>query len=157
MPDIKGRMTAQEHEFIAAMVRSGDPLYSAEQAGYAQPASAASKALRRPEIVAAIHAQARARVQGEGAAVAARVLIEIANDDTAPKAPRVAAARTLAEMTQLGGAGAGGLDKPLSEMTRAELVEARQRAVAYLAELDAPVIEATALPAPEPAEGGLFD
>ncbi|SFI05467.1 hypothetical protein SAMN02799642_00561 [Methylobacterium brachiatum] len=139
------------------MVRSGDALYSATVAGYAQPASAASKVMRRPDIASAIQAQARARIQGEGSAVAAKVLIEIASDPTAPKAPRVAAATRLADMTQLGGLGPGGLDKPLSEMTRAELVEARQRAVAYLVELDAPVIEGTALPAPEPIVGGLFD
>lgn len=154
MPDIKGRMTAQEVEFVEAMVRTADPLYSATVAGYAQPASAASKAMRRPEIAAAIHAQARARIVAEGSAVAGKVLIEIAMDATAPKAPRVAAARALAEMTHLGGIEGNGLDKPLSEMSRAELVEARQRAVAFLADLDAPVIEAVALPAPE---GGLFD
>ena len=157
MPDNKGRLTHQETEFVAAMVRSADPIYSATVAGYAQPASAASKALRRPDIASAITSAVRARVQTEGAAVAAKTLIEVATDATAPKAPRVAAAKALADMVHLGGIEGAGLDKPLSEMSRAELVEARQRAVAYLAELDAPVIEAVALPAPEPVEGGLFD
>lgn len=154
MPDLKGRMTHQETAFVEAMVRTGDALYSATVAGYAQPASAASKALKRPDIVAAINSAVRLRVQSEGAAVAASVLVEIALDKTAPKAPRVAAARALGEMTHLGGLEGAGLDKPLSEMSRAELVEARQRAVAYLAELDAPVIEAKAVEAPA---GGLFD
>ncbi|RUP22320.1 hypothetical protein [Methylobacterium sp.] len=154
MPDLKGRMTPQETAFVEAMVRTGDALYSATVAGYAQPASAASKALKRPDIVAAVQTAVRLRVQGEGAAVAAQTLIEIASDATAPKAPRVAAARALAEMTHLGGLEGAGLEKPLSEMTRAELVEARQRAVAYLAELDAPVLDAVAVEAPA---GGLFD
>jgi phage terminase small subunit len=154
VPDLKGRMTPQESAFVEAMVRTGDAVYSATVAGYAQPPSAASKALKRPDIVAAIQTAVRLRVQGEGAAVARTVLVEIALDKTAPKAPRVAAARALAEMTHLGGVEGAGLDKPLSEMSRAELVEARQRAIAYLAELDAPVLEAAPLPAPD---GGLFD
>lgn len=136
------------------MVRTADPIYSATVAGYSSPAKRVSDLMKRPEIAAAIHAQARARIVAEGSAVAGKVLIEIAMDEAAPKAPRVAAARALAEMTHLGGIEGSGLDKPLSEMSRAELVEARQRAVAFLAELDAPVIEAVAL---APPEGGLFD
>lgn len=119
------------------------------------------------EKARAIRAAAIHRVRTEGAEVAARTLIEISGDRTAPKNARVAAARTLAEMTQLGGVDAVGLDKPLSEMTRAELADARARAVAYLAELDAPTIEGEAIDVSEelliahpsvPAEaGGLFD
>ncbi len=115
----------------------------------------------------AVRAAAIHRVRTEGAEVAARTLIEISGDPTAPKNARVAASRTLAEMTQLGGIDAIGLDKPLSEMTRAELAEARARAVAYLAELDAPTIEGEAtdvsedllaLDGPEPSTaGGFFD
>ncbi|MCJ2064403.1 hypothetical protein MKK63_17015 [Methylobacterium sp. J-088] len=113
----------------------------------------------------AVRAAAIHRIRTEGAEVAARTLIEISGDRTAPKNARVAAARTLAEMTQLGGGDAIGLDKPLSEMTRAELAEARARAVAYLAELDAPTIEGEAtdisedllaLDAPEPRTAGCF-
>ncbi|WCS26732.1 hypothetical protein LOK46_07880 [Methylobacterium sp. NMS14P] len=119
------------------------------------------------EKARAMRAAAIHRVRTEGAEVAARTLIEISGDRTAPKNARVAAARTLAEMTHLGGVDAIGLDKPLSEMTRAELAEARARAVAYLAELDAPTIETEAidvseellaLDAPEPiTTGGFFD
>ena len=63
MPDLKGRMTPQESAFVEAMVRTGDAVYSATVAGYAQPPSAASKALKRPDIVAAIQTAVRLRVR----------------------------------------------------------------------------------------------
>lgn len=115
----------------------------------------------------AVRAAAIHRVRTEGAEVAARTLIEISGDRTAPKNARVAAARVLAEMNGLASREGDGLNKPLHEMTPAELAEARARAVAYLAELDAPTIEGEAtdvsedplaLDGPEPpAAGGLFD
>ena len=115
----------------------------------------------------AVRAAAIHRVRTEGAEVAARTLIEISCDRTAPKNARVAAARALAEMSGLALREGDGLNKPLHEMTPAELTEARARAVAYLAELDAPTIEGEAIDVPEdplaldgpepPAAGNLFD
>lgn len=157
MPDQSGRLTEQERSFIEHMIASADPVYSAEKAGYAHPRPSASKLVRRPEVVAAIREAVLVRLYSEGVPVAVNTLLEIARDEKAPKNPRIAAARTLAEMTRMGVIDGNGLDKPLSEMTRAELSAAKDRALAYLAELDAPVIEgqAIALPAPEPE--GLFD
>ncbi|MCJ2088006.1 hypothetical protein MKK88_18750 [Methylobacterium sp. E-005] len=115
----------------------------------------------------AVRAAAIHRVRTEGAEVAARTLIEISGDRTAPKNARVAAARALAEMNGLASREGDGLNKPLHEMTPAELAAARARVVAYLAELDAPTIEGEAtdvsadplaLDCPEHhAAGGLFD
>ncbi|GJE40451.1 hypothetical protein [Methylobacterium persicinum] len=103
------------------------------------------------------------RLRTEGVAVAVQTLIEISGDRTAPKNARVVASRTLGEMNGLGGLDALGIEKPLSEMTRAELSAAKDRAIAYLAELERPpVIEGIAIEvqdgeAGEPPELGLFD
>jgi hypothetical protein len=154
MPDKHGRFSQQEAAFIDFMVSSSDPVYAAEKAGYGSPKQRASDLCKRPEVQAAVRAAVLARVNTEGVSVAAGTLISIAKDETAPKNSRVAAARALAEMTHLGGIDGLGVDKPLSEMTRLELSEARDRAVAYLAELERPTLELTAA---EVLAGGLFD
>jgi hypothetical protein len=144
------------------MIERGDPVKCAREAGYSHPSQRAYDLMKRPDVVAAIHSTIQGKMQTEGASVAFRVLVEIANDEKAPKAPRVAAARTLAEMSGLSaGAGAGALDKPPSEMSRAELIEARERALAVLASLEAPrMIEGSTIEAPETdtaAVSALFD
>ena len=113
----------------------------------------------RVQDAAQIRADTVRRVYEEGLPVAVAALIEIAGDKAAPKNPRVAAARALAEMGGLGGAAGDEQDKPLSEMTRAELSAARDQALAYLAELERPVIEGTAIEVRDdaPPAGGLFD
>lgn len=60
MPDIKGRFTPQERKFVAGYAATGDRLYAAQTAGLAQPRTAASKMLAKPELQAEI-----ARLQTE--------------------------------------------------------------------------------------------
>jgi hypothetical protein len=162
MPEKGGRLTEQETAFIAEMTRVGDPVKAAELAGYAHPRQAAHKLNARPEIVRAVWEATELVLRGEGAAVGVGTLIEIARDEKAPKNARVAAAGHLVKLNGYGEAiGASGSAKPLSEMTRAELAEARARAVLYLDELQRGGTtiegEAVALPAPDVSSGGLFD
>lgn len=112
---------------------------------------------------AQIRDAAMRRIYEEGLPVAVATLIEIAADRSAPKNPRVAAARSLVEISGLNGVEGLSLDKPLSEMTRAELSAAKDRALAYLADLERPVIEGRAIEVQDaetvgaPPAGDLFD
>ncbi|MDP4005778.1 hypothetical protein [Methylobacterium sp. NEAU K] len=121
----------------------------------------------RARQVRATRDEVEHKLRTVGARVALETLVEISGDRTAPKSARVAASRTLTELNGLVLRQGDGLIKPLHEMTRAELAAARDRAVAYLAELDAPVIEGeeseglgelpTFDPPNRPAPGGLFE
>ncbi|WP_439392562.1 hypothetical protein ACRQ5Q_24365 [Bradyrhizobium sp. PMVTL-01] len=91
----KGQLTPMERAFAAKMDLSGDPAYSAEKAGYAQPGSAASKLMRNPDVLDEVRRRARTRLQTEGAEVGVRVLIEIASDPKQKGSARVAAAKAL--------------------------------------------------------------
>ena len=144
---------------------TGDLVGSAQKAGYSRPRETAAKLMRRPDVVSAIRVATLARLHTEGAWIAANTLLSIAGDETAPKNPRVTAAKAISEIIGFNSVQDALLDKPLSEMTRAELSAAKDRALAYLAELDRPTIEGTAVEVREaedkgdetPLTGGLFD
>lgn len=166
MAEQSRRVAAQETRFIEAYVATGDLVGSAQKAGYSRPRETVAKLMRRRDVVVAVKTAALSRLYSEGAWVAANTLIEIAGDTLAPKNARVAAAKGIADIIGFGSVGAEIMDKPLSEMTRSELSEARDRAVAYLAELERPTLELTASEAPAdeadddgepPLTGGLFD
>lgn len=151
MPDRKGRFTGQEQAFVKHMTTHNNPTEAARQAGYVQPASKAVTLMNRPAILAQIQAAQSYRLKTEGAEVGVGTLIEIAKDGRAPAASRVMAARELVKLSGVA-ADAEGENKPLHAMSRAELVDAANKARQALAELDAPVIEAEIVPA-----GGVFE
>ena len=155
MPLKSGALTPQERTFVGHMVRVNDATAAATYAGYAQPSSHGGTLMRRPAIIAEVQAAVSQRLRTEGASVGVGVLIEIARDEKAPKNARVMAAAHLVKMSGTGAGERGAEEKPFSEMTRAELAEARERAIAYLAELEAPVIEGEVIASPP--TGGLFD
>jgi phage terminase small subunit len=149
-----GQFTVQELEFIGFCADTGNAVRAAELAGYSRPDIAATRLSYRPEVQAAIRAKVSARVAVEGAPAALACLISIVRDENAPKAPRVQASKVLLDLDreQSGAAGSGGA---LSEMSRAQLDEAREKAIAYIRSLDAPpVLDLVAEPEPAP---GLFD
>lgn len=151
MPLKNGNLTPQERAFVDAMVRTGDKGYAGVAAGYRQPRDGASHALRNPVIVAEIQAAAAFRLKTEGAQVGVATLLEIAGDKKSPSASRVMAARELVKLSGVA-SDAEGENKPLHAMSRAELVDAANKARQALAELDAPVIEGETVPA-----GGVFE
>lgn len=152
MPIKGGQFTVQETDFIALCAEIGDPTRAAERAGYARPGDAATRLSHRPEVQAAVQAATLAKLRVHGMTIGVKTLIDIAGDEKAPKAPRVQAASKLVELNRE--ANASGVGGALSEMSRAQLDEARAKALAYLQALDAgpPVLDLAAEPAP-----GLFD
>jgi hypothetical protein len=162
MPDKSGRFTDQERAFVEAMAALGDPVRAATDAGYAHPSTLGPRLMKRPEIVRAVWEATELVLRGEGAAVGVRTLIRIASNEKAPFNAQVAAAGHLVKLNGYGEAiGAQAGAKALSEMTRAELADARARAMVLLAELESGARtidgEAVALPAPDVSSGGLFD
>lgn len=156
MPKQGGQFTDQETAFVGYCADLADPVKAAELAGYARPSTSAVQLSYRPEVQAAVHAAAVAKLRVHGMAVGVKTLIDIASDEKAPKAPRVQAASKLVEMNREANASAAG--GALSDMTRAELDEARAKAIAYLRSFDAPpVLDLAAEPAAIEAGPGLFD
>lgn len=153
MPDKVGRLSDRERTFIDAMVRTNDPVQAAKVAGYAQPSSRGGEVANRPEIIARVQEAVAFKLKTRGAEVGVGVLLEIAEDKKSPAASRVMAARELVKLSGVAD-DVEGADKPLSSMTRAELVARAEQARQVLAELDAPVIEHEPDPAPG---GGVFD
>ncbi|MCJ2125902.1 hypothetical protein [Methylobacterium sp. J-077] len=154
MPLKSGALTPQERKFVSHMVRGNDATAAAAFAGYAQPSSHGGTLMRRPVIITEVRKAVAQRLRTAGAGVGVGMLIEIANDDEAPKNTRVMAAAHLAKLSGIGAGEREAEEKPLLEMPRAELSKARERAIAYLAELGAPVIEGEEIT--DPPTGDLF-
>lgn len=99
---MQGRSEAaavKEKVFIQAMAATGDSLYSARQAGYAQPARDASRTLSKPHVQAEI-----ARVQIErlftvALPAAIDCLVSIIRNERAPAGARVQASKVVLDRT----------------------------------------------------------
>lgn len=151
MPDIKGRMSDKEKSFISAYVATGDRAYSAAQAGYVQPATAASKLLANPHIRDAV--EARINALGDDAAeLAMRFIVTTLTDEKAAGSLRMTAAKlALGDYRTRKGVESAGKDP--SEMTGEELAARIERLRQEASERAIPVIEgelAKADDAPEP-------
>ncbi|MGO3930849.1 terminase small subunit [Rhodopseudomonas pseudopalustris] len=110
-----GRLTPMEREFAKQMARTGDKLYAATKAGYAQPAVRSSQTLQRPEVQEEIRRQAQHRLRTEGAQIGVDVLIELAQDKKQKGSTRGMAAKSLVQLSGIAGANA------LSEADLAEM------------------------------------
>lgn len=118
---------------MESMVRTNDPLYAAEKAGYTQPATSAWKLMNNPLVAAATREGTAQFLREKGGALGVMVLAELAVDDKVQPAVRRAAAKDLA---MLGGMGTTeGATKDLSEMTGEELAREIARATARQAAL----------------------
>lgn len=153
MPLKNGRLTPQERSFADAYALTNNAEFAAHKAGY-KSSSALAKA-SDDALQARIHA-ARQRLRTEGAEIGVGVLIELAQDKATPSGVRRAAASDLVKLSGVG-ASEGEAEKPLSEMSAAELATladrmAQRRDMLLKAASDKakPVLEV------EPSEG-LFD
>lgn len=156
MPGKGGQFTDQETKFVGLCADLGDPVRAAEQAGYARPSTSAVQLSFRPEVQAAVQAAVMAKLRVHGATIGLKTLIDISGDEKAPKAPRVQAAKALLDLNKEANA-SGGAGGSLSDMTRAELDEARAKAIAYLHSFDAPPVLDLVAEAPAEPGPGLFD
>lgn len=152
MPDLKGRLGRQEAVFAKIFAETGSKALAAKEAGYAQPHTAASKALARPRVQAEV-----ARVQNEILfseilPLAVKVHKQILEDERTPAGARVQAVKLAYDRTL--GTDAEGRQKEPHEMTREELAEA-------IAKLEQEAASKARDVTPEPSsiddESGVFD
>lgn len=90
-------LTERQAAFVAALVETGDRQHAVELSGYGSEehwGSIASRNLATPAVQAALRHEINRRLL-HGAAAAAKVLLDIANDATAPKGVRVDAAKAI--------------------------------------------------------------
>lgn len=109
--------------FSGHMAATGDRVYSATKAGYADPATAASRLMAIPDVAEEARRKARHRLMTEGAEVGVRVLIELACDEKQKGSTRGAAAKSLVQLSGISSAAT------LSEADLAELPADKIRAL----------------------------
>jgi hypothetical protein len=129
----KGVLTPMETIFVDHMARTGDRMYAARMAGYSSPQQAASKNLANVDVLDAMRRQAAERLRTEGAKVGVDVLITMANDDKQKGSTRVAAAKSLVQLSGIAG-GATLTEQDLAEMPPEKMREMLARTEALLNE-----------------------
>lgn len=122
MPDNAGRFSAQERTFMDRFAVTGDRGYSASKAGYAQPATSASKLLANTSVQAEIARIQTQRLFEEALPAAVSCLVSIVTSGQAPAGARVQAAKVILSQT-LGVEGALAGKEP-HEMSGEELARA---------------------------------
>ena len=120
-----GQLTEKQLAFVEHLVKEGkNPTEAARQAGYASPKQNAYLLTRNPKIGAAIRQARQTLYQTDLANLAAGTLRQVMQDQDAPAAARVTAARTALELSgDLDRGGADGSTRALSEMTPEQLAE----------------------------------
>jgi len=114
-------LTEQQRNFVRLAVKTGDYTRAKSEAGYA-PSVDPSNILRDPRVAAALRGEVARQLATDGAQIGFGTLKRIAQDQKAPAAAQVAAAKALLQ-------GAGLLDqapqsketKSINDMTRDEL------------------------------------
>ena len=121
-------LTDKQGQFVLAYVRNGGlATKAAEDAGYASPKNAAYDLLRLPHVLAAIRAERERSIHTEGANIAWATMKDLMQNPRYTGAVKFQAARWTLEAAGSGLAapraalGLPDQDKPLSEMTLAEL------------------------------------
>lgn len=159
MPKKGGKATPQERRFVKEYAATGHAQFAAAQAGYARPSAAASQALARPAIQAAIREEQTARLNNELLPLAVRAIERLLLDPKTPAGATVQAAKLVMDRT-LGDTSAAGGKEP-HEMTGEELARALDRLRQEASERSKPVIEVVAVQvepgAPDVAASGVFD
>jgi NAD(P)H-hydrate repair Nnr-like enzyme with NAD(P)H-hydrate epimerase domain len=117
-----GKPNLQQATFASVYVGTGDAMYAATAARYAQPSSAAVKVPAQPIVAAEIARLQTQRLFAEALPAAVGCLIEIITSPKAPAGARVQAAKVVMDRT-LGTDGAGQAKEP-HEMTAEELAKA---------------------------------
>lgn len=151
MPNQRGRFTAQEATFVAAMAETGNAAYSAARAKYKSSGSA-SLALARPAIQAAIRDQALAEIHNELLPMANQTLrLALAEGGAVPWGAKMKAVEIVHK--RVFGEQEAGSGKTPAEMSPDELSAALDRLKRELSDRSTIVLEHQ----PEPAETGVFD
>lgn len=156
MPLQNGRLTPKERVFATALGNTGDAAYAAHRAGYKSAASSASQHSRNPGILAEARKITLSRLANEILPLAVGRHIALLQDPkttgpTLTKAIEIAYKHGLAERE-------ADDDKPLSELTAAELAQRAERGRVLVealererAERAKPVLDGEAEPIDEPS------
>lgn len=150
-----GHLTAMERTFSTYMARTGDKIYAATVAQYAQPRQAASQNLKNPDVVDDMRRRARSLLQNEGAQIGVAVLIELACDDKQKGSTRGAAAKSLVQLSGISTAQAlspEDLAELPADQIRALLAEAQRALEARMTKLKTIEHEPTPLESPQSAQ-----
>lgn len=149
--DARG-LSPMQSLFVTEMARGGGtPTDAARRAGYSEPSQAARHLARLPHVAAAIQVEQRAALC-EVVGLAVRALRDVLSDPDAAPRDRIAAARVVLDRTGLGPtkpAEPEKADKPLEELSIAELEARIAAAHARLITVPAERVEP---PAASPAE-----
>lgn len=139
-----GALTPRERLFVEHYAGVGHAVYAAEKAGYADPDSDGSRLPERPRISAALE-RARERLRDVGGPIGVETLIELTGKRYPPGTRRAAAS----DLIKYAGLAAidEALNKPIYEMTAAEIDQRRQHLMKELSDMALPVIlEAESVP-----------
>lgn len=153
MPRKSGKTTPNEKAFIDHMAVTGDRMYAAEKAGYADPASGASRALQRPAIQDGIRREQLARLNNELLPLAISTLADILTSKTATERGKLTATAQVLKHT-VGANIEAGEGKEPHEMSASELQQRIDALRREASERARPVIEGEAVALDEPTPGG---
>lgn len=132
-------LTPTEIAFAEAYAATHDHIYAAEKAGYADPPSGASRALRRPAVQALIRERESAVLRDELLPLATNVLREALTNSTVPWNPRLKAVEIVHK--RVFGEHDAASGKNPAEMSPAELSDTLSRLQRELSERAKPVLE----------------
>ena len=132
-------MTKAEKAFAGVMAATGDPTYSAAQAGYAHPQPRGSQALARPQVQAEIRAQQLARLHNDLLPLAINTLETALTDPVVPWGSKMVASKIV--LDRVYAPGEAGASKDASEMTGDELQAAIDRLRREASNRAKPVLE----------------
>lgn len=127
MPYVSGRFTPGERAFIHHMGETYDPTIAATKAGYKQPAAAANKLMKRPEVAEASREAAVRFLHEKAGPLGVMVATRIALDTSLPANTQLKAAVELMKASGLYVNDANGPQKEPHEMSAAELREHARR------------------------------
>lgn len=119
MSRASGRISPQERTFLEHYANSGDRVYAAEKAGYAQPGTSASKNLAKPKVAEAVMRIQMRRITDEALPLAVDTVLKLMRDAKTP--PNVKGTVALGVMKHAQAIGVGAEAKEPHEMTADEI------------------------------------
>ena len=158
MPYVSGRFTPGERAFIHHMGETNDPHIAAMKAGYKQPAVAANKLMKRPEVAEASREAAARFLHEKAGAIGVMVATRIALDTTLPANTQLRAAT---ELMKASGMYVNDGNAPMKEPHEMTATELREHASKLERQRDAMLKalseQATVIEGETPQSGSAFD
>lgn len=148
----RGQLTEMERKFVDAYAKTGDTRYATKKAGYKYGVNNSHNILQRPAVQDAIIAYQMARMTSEALPLATSTVIGIMQNEKAPAAARIQAAREV--FNRVLPSDKATQDKEPHEMSPDELAAAISRLESAAATKAKPVEEVAQIEEAEVIEGG---